>query len=245
MTWISRRKVMNQLGVSEPVLNALVSGGLLGYTMANMVSDQALLQYELYGTQWAIDERYGPNVQMINEDVYENAPPVESIGPQPPATRTHAQVWQARQPTAAHSRLTDTGWIFHFYLVPNYFYWPDPYELALIGEPPLKLTEPRVVTGTDLPVTLYPHPSGCVGLVVVEGLGCPLEDAHQEAYDVAMPLLDELSVRYDVPLPLGASTAVESCPPPQKCRRAESASHARIKSSAIAGAVKTTITTTA
>jgi hypothetical protein len=59
-----------------------------------------------------------------------------------------------------------------------------------------------------LPVTLYPHPSGYLGLVVVEGLERPLKGAQKEAYDVAMPLLDEVSTRYDVPLPVAQSLAV-------------------------------------
>jgi len=103
---------------------------------------------------------------------------------------------------------TDTGWIAHFYLVPNYFYFPNPTELSLIWPPPLKLSEPRPVLGADLPVTLYPHPSGYLGLVVVEGLSRSLKGARKEAYDVAMPLLDELSARYDVPLPVAHSMAV-------------------------------------
>ncbi len=76
----------------------------------------------------------------------------------------------------------DTGWIAHFYLVPNQWCFPNLTELALIGPPPLKLAEPKTVPDTELPVTLYPHPSGCLGLVVVEGLDCPLEDAMKEAY---------------------------------------------------------------
>ncbi len=166
VNWLGRKKVRSRLRVSEPILNALISGGLLGYTLSNMVSDRALLQYERFGTQWDIDERSGPSVQMIGQDVYEKTPPVEGIGPQPPATQRHERVWRSNQPNAIQSEKTDTGWIFHFYLVPNYFYWPDPTELALIGEPPLKLTAPRLVPGTDLPVTLYPHPSGSVGLLV-------------------------------------------------------------------------------
>jgi len=170
-----------------------------------MVSDQAILNYQEYSTQWSKEEWFGPSVRMMEEQAYENLPPVEGIGPQPPATRTHARLAPADGVPAsilADSDTTDMGWIAHFYLVPNYFYFPNPTELSLIWPPPLKLSERRQISGANLPVTLYPHPSGYVGLVVVEGLNRPLKRAQEQAYDVAIPLLDELSARYDVPLPV-------------------------------------------
>lgn len=149
----------------------------------------------------------------MDADVYENMPAVEGVGPQPPATQTHAQIWLLAEGAPAanmaqYTQGTDTGWIAHFYLVTNYFYFPNLTELALVGAPPLKLSEPRPVPRADLPVTLYPHPSGYLGLVAVEGLNCSLKDAQRTAYDIAMPLLDELSVRYDVPLPIAHSITV-------------------------------------
>lgn len=210
MSWLSRRRVRERLGVSEPVLEALIRSCLLGYTMANMVSDQALLQYERFGTQWTIDESRGPSSRVMGNEVYESLPEIEGIGPQPPATPTHGMVAPADSPPSVleNAMRTDVGWIAHFYLYPNYFYFPSPTELSLIWPPPLKLPAPRSVPGAGLPVTLYPDPSGNLGLVVVEGLESPVEDAQKEAYDVAIPLLDELSVRYDVPLPVAHSMAV-------------------------------------
>lgn len=208
MNWISRKKARNRLGVSESVLNALIRSGLLGYTLSDMVSDRALLSYARFGTQWEIDQRYGPTVRMMPTETYNNLPPVEGIGAQPPATRAHEYIYPPNEHNPQGLERSDTGWIAHFYLVPNYFYFPDPTELALVGQPPLKLPEPRPIPGADLPVTLYPHPSGCVGLVAVEGLERPLEDVHEEAYNMAMPLLDELSARYDVPLPVAHMMAV-------------------------------------
>lgn len=143
---------------------------------------------------------------MIGDEAYEGLPPVEGIGPQPPSTQTHARV--APGNVIHDAEKTDTGWMAHFYLVPNYFYFPNLTELALVGAPPLKLSEPKPILGAELPVTLYPHPSGYLGLVVVEGLNRLLKGAQKEAYDVAMPLLDELSARYDVPLPVAHSMAV-------------------------------------
>ncbi|HKH12185.1 MAG TPA: methylamine utilization protein MauJ [Rubrobacter sp.] len=50
-------------------------------------------------------------------------------------------------------------------------------------------------------MTLYPHPMGRLGLVAVRGSGS-WEDIQRMSYDSAMPVLDELSARYDVPLPV-------------------------------------------
>lgn len=210
MNWLSRKAARNRLGVSEPVFKALIRSGLLGYLMPKnlWVSDQAVLSYQKHGTQWWVDSRWGPDTRTIGPDVYDRMPTVEAVGPQPPAVQTHAQIVPVDQRIPGGSPNADTGWIFHFYLVQNYFYFPNLSELSLLGPPPLKLSEPRSVPGADLPVTLYPHPSGYLGLVVVEGLDRPLDDADKEAYDVAMPLLDELSVRYDVPLPVAHSMAV-------------------------------------
>ena len=211
VNWLSHKRAINKLGVSEPVLNALTRSGLLGYTLAGMVSDQAILSYKRFGTQWSIEGHRGPTIRIVGDNIYENLPAIESIGPQPPATQTHMEIAPADGPSASRfedATKTDTGWIAHFYLVSNYFYFPNPTELSLIWPPPLKLSEPRPVPGADLPVTLYPHPLGYLGLVVVEGLGRPLKGAQKEAYDVAIPLLDELSVRYDVPLPVAHSMAV-------------------------------------
>jgi hypothetical protein len=212
VNWISHKKVRNRLGISEPVLNALTQSELLGYTSpTGLFSDQAILSYQQFGTQWSIDERFGPKVRMLDAGVYESMPAVEGIGPQPPATQTHGFVFPADNTSSnflEYARKNHTGWIAHSYLVPNYFYFPNPMELALVGEPPLKLSEPRSISGASLPVTLYPNPSDCLGLVVVEGWDRSWRNAHREAYDVVMPLLDELSVRYAVPLPVAHSMAV-------------------------------------
>jgi len=209
--WLNRKKARNKLGVSEPVLNALIRSGLLGYTQGGMVSDQAILSYERYGTQWGVDGRYGSTTRMLEDETYESLPTIEGIGPQPPAIQTYMSVSPPNGRSNSvfeDAKKTDTGWIAQFYLVPNYFYFPNSNDLSLIGPPPLKLSESRSVPGADLPVTLFPHPSGYLGLVVVEGLDRPLMDAHKEAYDVAMPLLDEISARYDVPLPVAHSIIV-------------------------------------
>ena len=214
MNWWSRRKVLNVLGITEPVLNALTKkSGMLGYTSASgMHADHAVRSYQLYGTQWSLDGNYGPTQRLIQPEVYESLPPVESVGPQPPATRTRAYVYPAGgeedESILERARKTDTDWIAHFYLVTNPWCWPNLTDLAKIGPPPLELSGLRPVPGADLHVTLYPHPSGYLGLVAVEGRGNPSQDAFSHAYDVAMPLLDELSVRHDMPLPVAHSMVI-------------------------------------
>lgn len=42
---------------------------------------------------------------------------------------------------------SDKGWIAYFYLVSNYFYFPNLTELALIWAPPLKLAEHKPILG--------------------------------------------------------------------------------------------------
>jgi hypothetical protein len=209
---LNRKKARNTLGVTEPVFNALVRSGLLGYTSSSgLFADHAIRSYQQFGTQWSIDESYGPTVRVLEASVYESLPSVEGIGPQPPATQTHGFIFPADNTSSdflEHARKNDTGWIAHFYLVPNYFYFPNLTEFALVGEPLLKLSGPRSISGAGLPVTLYPHPAGCLGLVVVEGWDRSWRDAHEESYNVVMPLLDELSGRYGVSLPVVHSMAV-------------------------------------
>jgi hypothetical protein len=209
MKWLNRKAARKRLGVTEARMAALIGSGLLGNLSPTlMVSDQAISSYMKYGTQWQIDDRWGPRTRIMGADVHDNLPPIEGLGPQPPATLTHALIVPADQRIQGGASDDDTGWIFHSYLVPNYFYFPNPTELTLLEPPPLKLSEPMKVAGATLPVTLYPHSSGYVGLLVVEGWDRPVADADKEAYDVAIPLLDELSTRYDVPLPVAHSMAV-------------------------------------
>jgi hypothetical protein len=55
VNWLNRKKARNRLGVSEPVLNALIKSGLLGnMSPSGLVSDQAILSYQRFGTQWEI-----------------------------------------------------------------------------------------------------------------------------------------------------------------------------------------------
>jgi hypothetical protein len=168
LNWWSRKKVQNTLGVDDAMLNALTRSGLLGYTSPTvMYADHAVRSYQRFGTQWVLDRNYGPTQRVMEPETYESVPPVEEVGPQPPATQTHAYVWGASGAAPdnmiEHATKTDRAWITHFYLVTNYFYFPNLTDLALIGPPLLALSGPRQVPGAELPITLYPHPSGYVG----------------------------------------------------------------------------------
>lgn len=190
-----------RLRISKGLTEALFYSGLLGHTSGKRVHEHAVDSYLRYGTQWDIGER------MMLDGVYDTTPPIESIGPQPPATQTHMRI-SSRPDSEETVEDSDVKWLAHFYLIPNYFYFPHPLELSLVGPPPLKISSPMKVSNAELPVTLYPHPSGYLGLVSVEGEGNPSEDAEKLAYDVAIPVLDELSVSYDVPLPVAQSMIV-------------------------------------
>jgi hypothetical protein len=135
VNWLSLKKARNELGVSEPVFTVLIRSGLLGYTLSGMVSDQAILSYERFSTQWSIDERCSPTSRVVVDDIYESLPAIESICPQPPATQTHMRAAPANGTPASvfeDAEKIHTGWMAHFYLVPNYFYFPNPTELSLI-----------------------------------------------------------------------------------------------------------------
>ena len=197
---IKLTEARQRLRISKPLVNALFYSGLLGDTPGERIYEHAVSSYLRYGTQWDAGER------MMLDDVYDTMPPIEGIGPQPPATQTHMQA--GHTDVSEEALDSDDRWMAHFYLIPNYFYFPHPLELSLVGPPPLKLSAPKKVRDAALPTMLYPHPSGYLGLVAVEGRGNPNESAELLAYDVAIPILDELSVRYDVPLPVAQSMVV-------------------------------------
>lgn len=139
---------------------------------------------------------------------------VPGVAVPPPDLQTHVQIKDAMLPEDAGEN--DTGWIAHFYLMPNHFMFPNTAKLALIGLPPLRLEEARDVPGTRYPTRVYPHPSGSLGLVVVSSREPPPRGTDKEknnpqaaalerAYDVAAAVLDDLAVRYDSPLPIAHS----------------------------------------
>ncbi len=200
---IMRVEARQKLRVSAPVFNALVTSELLGVQLADgRLRADGIEHYQWYGTQWQTIERFGAmGTRVMPDSLYQSPPPTPIKGVQPPDTGTH--VFIARDDVPEDAVETDTGWLAQFYLVPNYYFFPNPLDLAMIGSVPLKLDAPKKVRGASLPAYLYPDPSGSLAMVSVFGReGRADSAAHRVAYDVAIPILDELAVKYDVPLPI-------------------------------------------
>lgn len=200
---ISRAEARRRLQVSAPVLNALVTSELLGVQLAGgRLRADGVEHYRRYGTQWQTVERFGVmGERALPDDFYQNPPPTPVQGVQPPDTGTHAHIARSDVPNDAAE--TDTGWLAHFYLTPNPYFFPNPLDLAMIGSVPLRLDVPKKVRGTSLPACLYPEPGDSLAMVSVVGReGRADSRAYHVAYDVAVPILDELAVKYDVPLPI-------------------------------------------
>lgn len=106
---------------------------------------------------------------------------------------------------------TDRGWLAHFYLTPNLYMWPAPTSMGMLGPTLLKLRQKRTVLGSRPRTELYPGPSGSLALVTVFQPDGSLKTAFETAHEAAGPVLDELSVQYDVPLPV-SHTAVVGIP---------------------------------
>ena len=200
---LKRREAKQRLKVPEPVFNALWTSNLLGLlTSDGMLPEDGVEHYERYGTQWLTQERYGDDlgVRMVPEDLYQSLPPIPGVGEQPPGTQARAHVLP--EGVSEDAMKKDTGWLAQFYLTPNFFFFPNPTDMAMIGFPQLKLDAPKQVKEATLSTCLYPNPTGSLAMVSVFGIGQSNVKAFEIAYDVAGPILDELSFKYDVPLPI-------------------------------------------
>lgn len=135
------------------------------------------------------------------DDFFQNLPPIPGVsGINPPDTQSMGHIWPSG--VDAEMRERDSGWLAQFYLRPNYYYFPNPSDMGMVGLLPLKLDSPKKVRGSRLPVCLYPDPTGTLAMVSVLGIDQGKRQAFEKAYDVVAPILDELSVTYDVPLPV-------------------------------------------
>lgn len=209
------------MNVSKPVLHAIANGLLLGpRTDSDYVLEEAVEHYKRFGTQWYTHERFAVPLnepqfseRYISDEEYDKRPMIPGLDRPPPDWRAQIQVTNSW--TSHEADESDTGWIAHFYLVPNRFMFPNTDELALVFPPPLTLEEVRNVPGTSYPTRLYPHPSGSLGLVKVFSRELPRSTekernnpqaiAFERAYNVVAAVLDELAVRYDTPLPIAHS----------------------------------------
>ena len=191
---------MQRLGTPPEVLNALLESGLLGDFTEEGVPVLGIEHYERFGTQWRpeLGERLPPDMDVT-------FPQGVAGGHQPPNTYTQIQISHYPSPDEVKN---DTGWIAQFYLKPNRYFYPDPAALALIGPLYLKLPTVRKVEGAKLPTYLFPDPSGALALVTTLGPAKPEENSIEVAYNVVVPILDELSVEYDQPLPIAHSLVI-------------------------------------
>jgi hypothetical protein len=203
------------LGVSAATYKALARSGLLGrITDDGQVFWEDLQHYDRFGTQWRTADRPGVTQRMVTADMLQSIPPPPDMGEhdQPGAHMT-MYLWPegTEQSSVDETVDLDTGWLAHLYLIPNPYMWPTPASMGMIGTTLLKLRRKRTVLNARLRTELYPDPWGSLALVTVfQPNGSP-RDSFDDAMDVAGPVLDELSAKYDQPLPV-SHTAVISIP---------------------------------
>src|SRR5215217_1486143 len=165
--------------------------------------------YERYGTQWITEDRDDLQERMLTAEFLENMPQPPDTGEgEQTGVQSRMYISSDNTPGLDEANATDTGWLAHFYLTPNTFFFPPPTTFGMTGGQLLKLAAPRKMRGTKLPACLYPDPFGSLGMVAVYGIKQPLEKAFQRAYDIVGPILDELSAKYDQPLPVAHTLVV-------------------------------------
>lgn len=204
------REARRRLMVSAPVFNALVWSGLLGeITTRNEVFVAAIEHFEKYGTQWQTEERPELPERMLTAEHIQSIPPPPDAGDDRyPGVQTKMYLHREGMPDIEKARDTDTGWIAQFYLTPNPYCWPAPTSMGMVAPLLLKLPKARPVPGAKLPTKLYPDPHGSLGMAMVTCAKGEADEPLETAYDVVAPVLDELSVRYDQPLPIAHSLVV-------------------------------------
>lgn len=200
------------LGVSQATFNALVKSELLGrVTEEGYVFWEDLEHYNNHGTQWRTADRPDVPQRMMTADRLESGPRPPDIGPDDyPGVQKWLYILPAssEMPSIEEIMASDTGWLAHLCLTLNQYMWPAPASLGMVGPTLLKLRRKRTVLGARLRTTLYPDPWGSLALATVFQGNGSLEDSFKDAMDVAGPLLDELSVEYDQPLPVSHTVVV-------------------------------------
>ncbi len=195
-TFISQEEAGQLLDCSPDVFNALLSSGLLGFTdEAGNLSRASVLHFLAHGCQW------GGGDNRSNA-IYGNTSQTVGIV-QPPASKQEVRV--SIPGVELELADQDTGWIALFFLRPNYFYFPNPSELALIGPLALQLPKAIRLSKPALPTFLFPDPERVLSMFMVIGNPKPLGEPFSTAYDIISPILDDLSMRYDQPLPIAHS----------------------------------------
>ncbi len=150
--------------------------------------------------------------RMMTAEQFESIPPPPDIASEGdyPGVQTWLYIWPAdgTQPDLEKTLETDTAWLAHLYLTPNPYMWPTPASMGMIGPTLLKLRRKRTVLGARLRTELYPDTTGSLALVTVFQGDGSLRDSFKDAVDVAGPVLDQLSVEYDQPLPVSHTVVV-------------------------------------
>jgi len=193
-----------RLLVGPDMFQALLGSGLLGPVVDRMVTQAAVESFARYGTQW----QPGLPPRTLGRDPFQEftASTESELGVRPTLAMTGIQI--AGVDPEMVSPEDDTGWIAQFYLKPNPYFFADPGSMALIGPVLLKLTAPTKVADAELSTWLFPDPSGALAMVAVIAQRTAREGAMETAYDIASPVLDELSARYDIPLPVAQTIVI-------------------------------------
>lgn len=191
----SYSEVANRLRLPGPILNAALMSGLLGYTPERTVTQDAVEHFERYGVQWR------PELGKRLLDATVLGMPMGGVI-EPLSTFTQVQI--SSRPDGLAISEKDEGWMAYFFLRTNDFYFPDPAAIGLTRSVGLKLAGPLAVAEASKPTYLYPDPEGNLATVMVlgqQGSG-PAQEGFQPAYDIVTPMLDDLSFRYQQPLPI-------------------------------------------
>jgi len=192
-----------RLKTPTDVFSALLVSGLLGHwTVNDGLEVKAIEHFERFGTQWRPElGTRGSDGDPFFEQL---VPPGIKGGAQPTGTLTELQI----SPSPDRWAEKDTGWLAQFYVRPNPFFWPVPTSMALIGPPSLRLEAARSVPGSALPAWIFPDDKGAFAMLLVVGNPESTESAIRRAESVAFPILDELAMRFDQPLPIAQSFVV-------------------------------------
>ena len=194
MKYLSFKEVMEELEIPPPLFSAILRAGLFGYTKDKRIPLLAVEHFSLYGTQW----RPELGTRAVPEHIAQMPEP--STGNQPLGTRTHIEI--STYPDGAEQAENDSGWVAHFYLRPNPFYFMDPYAFSLNGPIAIKLDHVKSLEIRSKRVFLCPDPEGHLALIVINGGpgSGPANQGFKIAFEIATNLLDELSFKYNQPL---------------------------------------------
>ncbi|PWN06868.1 hypothetical protein DDZ15_06220 [Rhodohalobacter mucosus] len=186
--------------MSQEYFSAIANSGLLGFYENDKIPAISVHHFGLYGTQW----RPELGIRSAKSDM-QNAQSgyVHELYP---GTVTESRIMP--QGSSAKQLENDVKWIAQFYIIPNRFYFADPYSLALNGPTSINLESRFEVSGTALQCFLCPDPWGKLAMVMVFGTDAPSSTMWETAFDVVIPVLDEISFKYDQPLPIAHSIIV-------------------------------------